>query len=506
MKRRLLSLLLLTALLTGAVSGAASMAEAPAPASETVTMEAVVEDLLSPLIEQQASASRATRAAVTGYVPRTSSSKLIAFIEAREGFVQNPVWDVSQWTIGFGSHCNPGDYPNGITREEAEQLLIRYLTDEYEPVVNRIAQMHNLKLSQELYDGLIDFTYALGSSWASGSRLYTALRNGDLGSWEFINAVGTWCHVSNVADHGTATRRCLELEIMLNGNYYNSGKNNNLQYTYLLFDANGGTTGAVNAGGQKTNLFYFTGKPYGALLTATRPGYIFDGWYTAATGGTRITTSTIATVNTGSSYYAGRTVYAHWRQGGTQPQPDPATGFYDIKTSDWFYDDVKTAVERGLFNGTDTAHFSPDQSMTRAMAVTVLYRMAKDSGLYVMPFLDVPAGSYYRDAVAWAAANGIVTGTSSTRFSPDERITREQLVTILYRYTTEYKKNPEGSVSIPTTYRDLHTLSAYAADAMAWAITHHVINGTTSTTLSPQQHATRAQTATILVRYQTSHS
>lgn len=186
----------------------------------------------------------------------------------------------------------------------------------------------------------------------------------------------------------------------------------------------------------------------------------------------------------------------------TKPASDskPKLPFTDVSTSDWFYSDVMFVYENGLFSGTDSRSFSPNASMTRAMLVTMLYRLeGEPAGTGSSSFSDVRSGSYYEKAVAWAAANGIVTGTGSTSFSPDAKVTREQLAAILYRYA-QYKKLDTDAGAKLDSFSDAGNVSGYASEALSWAVSEGLINGA-SGRLMPKGDATRAQVAAILHRF-----
>ena len=181
-------------------------------------------------------------------------------------------------------------------------------------------------------------------------------------------------------------------------------------------------------------------------------------------------------------------------------KPASRLPFTDVSTSDWFYDDVKFVYENGLFSGTDSRSFSPSASMTRAMLVTVLYRLEGEPAVAGRSsFADVRSGAYYEKAVIWAAANGIVTGTSSTSFSPDAKVTREQLAAILYRYA-QYKKLDTSASEKLNSFSDAGEMSGYANAALGWAVAERLVNGA-SGKLMPKGYATRAQVAAIFHRF-----
>ena len=190
------------------------------------------------------------------------------------------------------------------------------------------------------------------------------------------------------------------------------------------------------------------------------------------------------------------------RWSGTErPWNDP---FRDVRTSDWFYSGVKFAYQHGLFQGTSADTFSPDEPMTRAMLVTVLWRMdGKPDTAGGSSFTDVPRGQWYTEAVAWAAENGVVNGVGGGKFEPDGNVTREQIATILYRYAG-LRGVPTGGRADLGSFPDGGAVSSWAYDALSWANAAGLIAGTREggvDYLAPQQNATRAQVAVILMRY-----
>ena len=325
----------------------------------------------------------------------------------------------------------------------------------------------------------------------------------------------------------------------------------------VFFDGNGGTP-AVSS-------MMTIGHRLAFLPGAFRSGsYRFDGWYTERNGGELIATSTVFAANT--------IVYAHWTYtGGSGGSGGYAPGYYiiratagaggsitpsgdvsvraganqtftitpnrgyavsdvkidgrsigavrsytfenisashtievqfrvrssfvDVPSGSYYEDAVDWAVANGITTGTDAAHFSPDGICTRAQAVTFLWRAAGRPApeSRTMPFTDVPADSYYYDAVLWAVENGITKGTSSTTFSPDDTCTRAQIVTFLWRS----EQSPAAGSSNPFT--DV-SADAYYADAVLWAVKEAITTGTTRTTFSPDAECTRAQIVTFLWR------
>ena len=172
--------------------------------------------------------------------------------------------------------------------------------------------------------------------------------------------------------------------------------------------------------------------------------------------------------------------------------------FPDVTEGDWFYDAVRYAYETGLMDGVGDNLFAPNSQTTRAQLVTILYRLEGEPEVSgTSGFTDVEAGTWYTDAVAWAAANGIV---SETEFAPGKDITREQLATILFRYA-EAKGYDVSARADLSAYTDADQIQSYAAESVAWAVAEGLIQGFEDNTLRPAGNATRAQIATILMRF-----
>ena len=175
--------------------------------------------------------------------------------------------------------------------------------------------------------------------------------------------------------------------------------------------------------------------------------------------------------------------------------------FADVTTGDWFYEAVDYVFQRDLMNGTGGAQFTPNGTASRAMVATILWRMAGEPQVnYAMSFADVPAGTWYTEAVRWAASEGIVTGYSDTKFGPDDPVTREQFAAMLYRYAQTLGEGFTGSWSFPLDFPDAAEVSDYAYEALCWMTKEKVLEGMEDGNLHPQSTATRAQLATMLMR------
>lgn len=258
-----------------------------------------------------------------------------------------------------------------------------------------------------------------------------------------------------------------------------SGGSASTTYT-LTFESNGGSAISKVTKNKGTTIDL-------AQYAPTKSGATFEGWY-ADKDLTKKITSVKLDANT--------TVYAKWTE-----TPVSSLPFGDVKSADWFYNDVKYVYEKGMMAGTAADVFAPNATTTRAMIVTILYRLEGSPAVTgTSAFVDVPAGQWYTDAVNWAAANQIVKGTSATTFAPNDSITREQMAAILYRYA-QYKGYDVTKKADLSGYSDNGQVSAYAKDALAWANAAKLINGVTNTTLAPQGNATRAQVSAILHRF-----
>lgn len=290
-------------------------------------------------------------------------------------------------------------------------------------------------------------------------------------------------------DNGTAVGEPVTFSVDLSGVAYyqapshggsgSSGGSASTTYT-LTFETNGGSAISKVTKNKGTTIDL-------AQYAPTKSGATFEGWY-ADKGLTKKITSVKLDANT--------TVYAKWTEAPVSSLP-----FGDVKTADWFYNDVKYVYEKGIMAGTAADVFAPNATTTRAMIVTILYRLEGSPAVTgTSSFVDVPAGQWYTDAVNWAAANQIVKGTSATTFAPNDSITREQMAAILYRYA-QYKGYDVTKKADLSGYSDNGQVSAYAKDALAWANAAKLINGVTNTTLAPQGNATRAQVSAILHRF-----
>ena len=177
-----------------------------------------------------------------------------------------------------------------------------------------------------------------------------------------------------------------------------------------------------------------------------------------------------------------------------------ASQFADLTSGSWYYGGVRCALENGLMTGTSARTFAPDRPVTRAMLVTILWRLAGEPYGRVSPFEDVLPGSWYAQAVSWAYDKGIVTGVTATSFQPGAPVTREQLCAILCRYAALTGKNTAASASLDA-FTDRAQVSAYAEASVRWALQAGLLTGVGDGRLAPRSGATRAQLAVLLQRF-----
>ena len=259
------------------------------------------------------------------------------------------------------------------------------------------------------------------------------------------------------------------------------------KYT-VKFETNGGT--AVKS--VSVNKNDLATEP----IAPTKDGFKFDGWYTDKD----LTTAYDFTAKVTKSF----TLYAKWTEIEKEPvvdEPDTTITFTDVKENDWFYANVQYVVENKLMNGVAEDKFAPNDTLTRAMLVTVLYRNAGEPAVNKsILFADVDMGSWYANAVVWAKQNGIVNGVNETEFEPDANITREQIAAIMFRYA-QYKGMEAVTLEENLHFDDADEISEYAVSAMNWVVGTGLVKGKSATTINPKDNATRAEIAAILQRF-----
>ena len=183
-----------------------------------------------------------------------------------------------------------------------------------------------------------------------------------------------------------------------------------------------------------------------------------------------------------------------------EKHPDVVSKFSDVAAGKWYTGDIQRVVDAGLMSGMTDSTFGPDANVNRAMLATLLYRLEGEPSASGASFSDVKSTAYYADAVSWAAEKGIVTGYGNGSFQPKQDITRQELVTALYRYAKQAGYNPVSKASLDT-FTDWNEVAPWAYEAMAWAYQVGIFNGRSGNLLAPTATATRAEVATMIVRF-----
>lgn len=312
--------------------------------------------------------------------------------------------------------------------------------------------------------------------------------------------------------NGTATTYTLAANVT---SHDVTGLTNGTAYTFTLIASNevgnseAGTATATpkapagenGSGSGSVSLTFETGggKPMdkisgeiGTVIDLTkyvpvREGYVFVGWYADKALTKKITSIKLE---------KDTVVYAKWEKAPAEGIP-----FLDVKGDDWFYSAVLYVYEKGIMNGVSTTEFSPKSNTSRAMIVTMLYRLENEPEVKTKDsFSDVAAGQWYSAPIAWASSNHIVNGIGENRFAPNNPVTREQLAAILYRYA-QYKNADVSASADLSAFADAGSVSDYAVSAMQWAVGAGIINGRDGKMLAPTGTATRAEVATMIMRF-----
>ena len=468
------------------------------------------------------------------YKTMSPSQEIIDVIKDFEGFRATAYWDKSQWTYGYGTRASGSGAT--ITKSEAERLLRKVLEQDYGKTVNDFCKKNGKQPSQQQFDALLDLTYNVGGSWTTGSSVPDVLLNPST-ALDVVKGFGAWCRSGGGVSYVHANRRIREALMYLYGEYYRAYGNQDCKsdvkvvsnddlphFKTVIFKT---SSGKLSNGKSDYAAYYPVGEYYTSFIDATRSGYTLVGW--------KITKCSNKSVSSGERISIWDTVdenlelTAVWEKGTFVVAPekppvdyvDPSEPeleelpeveidmnrlpFGDVPDNSWFREAVSYVYRNEFMNGTSATTFAPGASMTRGMLVTVLYRI--DGGMSVTDeeracFNDI-AGSYYTDAVAWAYSNGIVNGVSATRFEPDRVVTRQEAITIFYRYCVEYNLIPVDSGLELEGFDDQGSVAAFAEDAFAWAVSTGLVKGSAEAEgcyLNPVSNLNRAQAAVLLQR------
>lgn len=272
---------------------------------------------------------------------------------------------------------------------------------------------------------------------------------------------------------------------------------------YARWAANGGggatqftLTYETNGGSAVTATKHNNGATVTLTATPTKEGFTFDGWYSDAA-----LTSKITSIKMDGN----KTVYAGWKENenpNTGAHDCPSKHLKDVDENAWYHKYVDYVIENGLMYGIADDRFGPDVTTSRAMIVTILYRLEGQPAVTgANPFDDVKDGQWYTNAVIWANQNGIVEGYGDGKFGTDDNITREQFAAILYRYVQTKGGGFTGAWYFPLDFADAADVSDWADEAMHWCVMNGIFEGDENGKLRPQGKATRAEAAAILMRF-----
>ena len=471
------------------------------------------------------------------YQQMSPSQKIIDVIKDFEGFRSKAYWDKSQWTYGYGSRA-PGSGAT-ISKAEAERLLVKVLKENYGKTVNDFCKKNGKQPTQQQFDALLDLTYNVGGSWTTGASVTNVVLN-PTKALDIVKGFGAWCRSGGGVSYVHVNRRIREALIYMYGEYYLAYGNQDCQsdlkvvgnddlphFKAVIFKTN---SGKLENGKTDYAAYYPVGQYYGSFIDAERSGYTLVGW--------KITKRSNDSVSNGGRISVWNKVEenleltAVWEKGTftvapeeppvdyvdptepTEPEMEELPEveidmdrlpFEDVPENAWFRDAVSYVYRNEFMNGTSSTTFDPAGSMTRGMLVTVLYRI--DGSMPVSDeeracFEDI-GGAYYTDAVAWAYSNGIVNGVSATKFDPNRIVTRQEAVTIFYRYCVDYNLMGVGSGLELDGFADSAKVAGYATDAFTWAVATGLVEGSAQTDglhLNPTSSLNRAQAAVLLER------
>lgn len=403
--------------------------------------------------------------------------------------------------------------------ENTDTLYVQHKGHEYDAAVTANNGVYTANFTNP--DGFSEFTISKTSQSVAkvGNNKYTTLQNA-------IDAAQTGATIvlqKDCTEKVTVAGKSLtinrngktfnEANVTVGSNCTKEVKNDTIVVTYTKPSSGGSaggsssgkttykvTTSAVNNGGVNASP---SSAEKGATITITLSpdkGYKLD--KLTVTDGSGKTVSTVKKSDTVYTFTMPASAVKVGVSYVKATETPSETKFNDVSANDWFASAVDYVTGKGMMNGTADNTFSPKANTTRGMVVTVLYRLENQPSTSAASFTDVASGAYYANAVAWANANGIVSGYGSGKFGPNDKVTREQLAAILYRYA-QYKKY-DVSVGEDTnilSYDDAQSISTYAIPAIQWACGAGVVTGKSGSKLDPKGNATRAEVAAMLMRF-----
>lgn len=412
--------------------------------------------------------------------------------------------------------------PNGFVTDETAKIFVQHKGYEYEATVTK----DNTGVYTATFTnphGFSPFTISMTSQAVAqiGETKYTSLQDAvnaveNNGTIEIVGGNKDYTATISGSSKTIKVKNSLtngNIKVTVNGESKTIEPSKDATFTYTKPSSGGSsggsssgkttykvTTSAVNNGGVNASP---SSAEKGAAITITLSpdkGYKLD--KLTVTDGSGKTVSTVKKSDTVYTFTMPASAVKVGVSYVKATETPSETKFNDVSANDWFASAVDYVTGKGMMNGTADNTFSPKANTTRGMVVTVLYRLENQPSTSAASFTDVASGAYYANAVAWANANGIVSGYGSGKFGPNDKVTREQLAAILYRYA-QYKKY-DVSVGEDTnilSYDDAQSISSYAIPAIQWACGAGVVTGKSGSKLDPKGNATRAEVAAMLMRF-----
>ncbi len=454
------------------------------------------------------------------YKTMTASQMIVDIIKDFEGFRATPYADNNQWSIGYGSYCGDISSPKPNltwTRAKAEDRLRSDLKQKYETIVNSYCKSIGRQPSQQQFDALLDLTYNCGGSWTTGTSVTKMLKN-PTNEVAVVRGFGAYCRSGGDYSYVHMNRRIREALMFVYGEYYlaygNQDCRSNLKvvsndnlphFKAVVFKTEYGT---FSNGRSKMVDYYMEDEYFGYFPQPTRSGYTCVGWKVTKRDNKSVSNG--EEVNIYSKPQDNLELTAIWKKGTFEVAPpekpeESSIPFVDVPKGSWFYDAVSYAYNNGYMSGVSKTAFDPSGATTRGMLVTLLYRLEGEPAVTDAQrkcFTDV-AGTYCADAVAWAYANGIVNGVTATTFEPNRVITRQETVTFFYRYCVEYRLMENKAGLTLDGFADSESVLGFAREAFAWAVDVGLVDGIqrgNAFYLNPMDNLNRAQAAVLLKR------
>lgn len=411
--------------------------------------------------------------------------------------------------------------PTGFVQDKNTKLYVQHKGHEYDPKVNKSGDVYTATFTNP--NGFSEFTISKTSQSVAkvGNNKYTTFQDAvnaveNNGTIEIVGGNKDYTATISGSSKTIKVKNSLtdkNIKVTVNGESKTIEPSKDATFTYTKPSSGGSsggsssgkttykvTTSAVNNGGVNASP---SNAEKGATITITLSpdkGYKLD--KLTITDGSGKTVSTVKKSDTVYTFTMPASAVKVGVSYVKATETPSETKFNDVSANDWFASAVDYVTGKGMMNGTADNTFSPKANTTRGMVVTVLYRLENQPSTSAASFTDVASGAYYANAVAWANANGIVSGYGSGKFGPNDKVTREQLAAILYRYA-QYKKY-DVSVGEDTnilSYDDAQSISSYAIPAIQWACGAGVVTGKSGSKLDPKGNATRAEVAAMLMRF-----